>query len=162
MHNATHSTLLQFWQMWCILSAVGCLPACLAPQPQQPQGGGLLSSEASKKSHATPRFRLIYWFLLWYLCIADISLSKVNSVQEACAKCFAVHILKFEILQITWKRWIKEHKTLSFQFFINRSSILMFFCFVFHVVCMISNFNMWTAKHFAKVEDKLFLCQRRR
>ena len=26
---------------------------------------------------------------------------KVNSVQEACAKCFAVHILKFEILQIT-------------------------------------------------------------
>ena len=26
---------------------------------------------------------------------------KVNSVQEALAKCFAVHILKFEILQIT-------------------------------------------------------------
>ena len=27
---------------------------------------------------------------------------KVNSVQEACAKCFAVHILKkFEILQMT-------------------------------------------------------------
>ena len=26
---------------------------------------------------------------------------KVNSVQEACTKCFAVHILKFEILQIT-------------------------------------------------------------
>ena len=24
---------------------------------------------------------------------------KVNSVQEACAKCFAVHLLKFEILQ---------------------------------------------------------------
>ena len=28
-------------------------------------------------------------------------LVKVNSVQEACAKCFAVHILIFEILQIT-------------------------------------------------------------
>ena len=28
---------------------------------------------------------------------------KVNSVQEACAKCFAVHILKFEILHTTWK-----------------------------------------------------------
>ena len=27
--------------------------------------------------------------------------SKVNSVQEACAKCFAVHLLKFEILQVT-------------------------------------------------------------
>ena len=26
---------------------------------------------------------------------------KVNSVQEACAKCFAVHILNFEILQTT-------------------------------------------------------------
>ena len=26
---------------------------------------------------------------------------KVNSVKEACDKCFAVHILKFEILQIT-------------------------------------------------------------
>ena len=26
---------------------------------------------------------------------------KVNSVEEACAKCFAVHILEFEILQIT-------------------------------------------------------------
>ena len=28
-----------------------------------------------------------------------LSLLKVNSVQDACAKCFAVHILKFEILQ---------------------------------------------------------------
>ena len=28
-------------------------------------------------------------------------LFKVNSVQESCAKCFAVHMLKFEILQIT-------------------------------------------------------------
>ena len=33
-----------------------------------------------------------------------IACSKVNSMQEACAKCFAVHILKFEILQITWKK----------------------------------------------------------
>ena len=29
------------------------------------------------------------------------SWGKVNSVQEACAKCFAVHILRFEILQTT-------------------------------------------------------------
>ena len=29
---------------------------------------------------------------------------KVNSVQEGCAKFFAVHLLKFEILQITWKK----------------------------------------------------------
>ena len=31
---------------------------------------------------------------------------KVNSVQEDCAKCFAVHTLKFEILQTT-----QENKT---------------------------------------------------
>ena len=31
-------------------------------------------------------------------------LRKVNSVQEACDKCFVVHILEFEILQITWKK----------------------------------------------------------
>ena len=30
-----------------------------------------------------------------------ILLGKVNSIQEACARCFAVHILKFEILQTT-------------------------------------------------------------
>ena len=67
---------------------------------------------------------------------------KVNSVQEACAKCFAVHILKFEILQITWKKWNKEHQTLSFQFFTNKFSILMFFVLFFHVVYKISNFNL--------------------
>ena len=35
---------------------------------------------------------------------------KVNSVQEACAECFAVHILKFEILQTTWKTKQKTSK----------------------------------------------------
>ena len=35
-------------------------------------------------------------FIVFYL--------KVNSVQEACAKWFAVHVLKFEILQITLKK----------------------------------------------------------
>ena len=29
--------------------------------------------------------------------------NKVNSLQEACVKCFAVYILKFEILQTSWK-----------------------------------------------------------
>ena len=52
---------------------------------------------------------------------------KVNSVKEACAKCFAVHILKFEILKTTWKKWNKEYQTLSFQLFINKYSILMLF-----------------------------------
>ena len=71
-------------------------------------------------------------------------------VDSACAKCFAVRILKFEILQITWKKWNKEHQTLSFQFFTNIFSILMFLVLFFHVVFRISNFDKWTAKHFAK------------
>ena len=38
---------------------------------------------------------------------------KVNSVPEACAKCFVVHILKFEILQTTWKNKTKSIKMLN-------------------------------------------------
>ena len=34
-------------------------------------------------------------------CSVIFVLGKVNSVQEACIKCFVVHVLKFEILQIT-------------------------------------------------------------
>ena len=47
--------------------------------------------------------------------------------------------IKFEILQITWKKWNKEHQTLSFEFFINKSSIWMLFVSFFHVVCKIPN-----------------------
>ena len=58
---------------------------------------------------------------------------KVNSVQEACTKCFTVHIWKFEILQNTWKKWNKGHQTLTFQFFTNRFSIIVVFVNVYHV-----------------------------
>ena len=55
---------------------------------------------------------------------------KVNSLQEACTKCFAVHILKFEILQPHEKTKTKtKHqnaifvgeklKTLSLTFFVS-------------------------------------------
>ena len=63
---------------------------------------------------------------------------KALNFLKACSKCFAINILKFEILQITWKKWNKEHQILSFQFFINKSSILMLFVLFFHVVCKIS------------------------
>ena len=53
---------------------------------------------------------------------------KVNSVQETRAKCLAVQILKFEILQITWN---KEPQTLSFQLFANKFSIFMFLALFF-------------------------------
>ena len=69
-------------------------------------------------------------------------------MQETCAKCFAVHILKFENLQITWKKWNNEYQTLSFQFFTNKFSILM--SSFFHVVCNISTFDKWTEKHLAQ------------
>ena len=48
------------------------------------------------------------------------------------------------------KKWNKEHQTLSFQFFINKSRILMLFVLFFQVVGKISNFNIWTAKHLVK------------
>ena len=42
---------------------------------------------------------------LWFRGKDDTNLpqhpGKVNSVQEACAKCFPVHVLEFEILQTT-------------------------------------------------------------
>ena len=37
----------------------------------------------------------------------------VNSVQEACTKCFAVHMLKFEILQTVRKNKTKSIKNLD-------------------------------------------------
>ena len=39
--------------------------------------------------------------------------SKVNSVQEPCAKCFAVHILKFEIYSYHMKNKTKNIKMLD-------------------------------------------------
>ena len=41
-------------------------------------------------------------------------------------------------------------QAISFQFFINRFSILMFFAMLLYVICKISNFNKWTAKHLAQ------------
>ena len=64
---------------------------------------------------------------------------KVNSVQEASAKFFEVHISKFEIFQITWKKLNKEHQNLCFQFFINTASILM--CFVLFFSCGLKDFK---------------------
>ena len=59
--------------------------------------------------------------------------------------------IKIWNLQITWKKWSKEHQTLSFQFLTSRSNILAFFALFFHMVCKISNFNMWTARHLAQL-----------
>ena len=75
---------------------------------------------------------------------------KVNSVQEACDKCFAVYILRFEILQITWKNETKNIRLLVFSFSPIDLSFFIFFVRFFHVVSKISNFDMWTEKHLAQ------------
>ena len=57
----------------------------------------------------------------WFLKLANFTgYSKVNSVQEACTKCFAVHTLKFEIL----KHMKKENKN------IYKSDVLWFIFFI--------------------------------
>ena len=88
----------------------------------------------------------------YFQCVAVVLvclfvLAKVNSVQEACAKCFAVHISKFEILQTTWKSKTKIIKMLKL---LMKNGKFRVWCSLFHfihVICKISNFNMWTAKH---------------
>ena len=44
----------------------------------------------------------------------------------------------FKSYQLDGKKWNKEHQALSFQFFINKSTILMFFVLFFRIVCKIS------------------------
>ena len=53
------------------------------------------------------------WWL--YISVPKKISGKVSSVQEACAKCLAVHILKFEILQTTSEKL----KTKSLMFFVS-------------------------------------------
>ena len=75
---------------------------------------------------------------------------KVNSVQEASAKCFVVHLLELEILQATWKHKTKNIKMLDL---LGKNWKLRVWCSMFHffyVIFKISNFNMWTAKHLAE------------
>ena len=61
------------------------------------------------------------------------------------AKCFVVHKLKFEIMASHLKKQNKNYQSTRFISF-------------FHVICEISNFNTWTAKHLAQVScNKLTL-----
>ena len=64
------------------------------------------------------------------------SSNKVNSVQEPCTKCFLLHILKFEILQTTWKNKTKNIKMLD----------LLVKKWKQRVWCSLFNFFMWFAR----------------
>ena len=77
------------------------------------------------------KYEISFNFVIIWCSFNYFIKSSVNSVQEACTKCFVIHTLKFEILQITWKKWKKEHQNLSFEFFTNRFSNLAIWCFVF-------------------------------
>jgi hypothetical protein len=65
-------------------------------------------------------------------------LFKVNSVQEACAKCFAVQILKFEILQTTQKnKW----KCIKMQDLLIKNKNKSLMSFVSFFSCDAQDFN---------------------
>ena len=58
----------------------------------------------SEKVQKSDNAKILILTIFWKIdgdTIQGRILIKVNSVEEACAKCFVVHILKFEILQIT-------------------------------------------------------------
>ena len=86
--------------------------------------------------------------ITFYYFETDLHICKVNSVQEACAKCFAVHLSKFEIVQTTWKK-NKKHQSAKSIGEKLKTKCLMFIV-SFSVICKISNSNMWTAKHLAQ------------
>ena len=69
-----------------------------------------------------------------------------NTVKSTQYKKLALNDLWFTYQNLkSRKSPSKEHQPLSFQFFINKSSNLMFFVLFFHEVFKNSNFNRWTA-----------------
>ena len=74
----------------------------------------------------------------------------IKDIKSTQYKKLAVHMLKFEILQTTWKNKTKGIKMLNL---LMKNWKLRVWCSLFHffhVICNISNFNMWTEKHFAQ------------
>ena len=66
---------------------------------------------------------------------------KVDSVKEACAKYFVVHILKFEMLQATWKKQNKKHQNAKFIGIKLKAKGLISLFHFFHRICKISNLD---------------------
>ena len=93
----------------------------------------ILRIVASEKNHRyrTPRLSACR-------CMHGNAVHKVNSVQEAFAKSFAVHISKFENLQITWKR-TKNMRLLVFSF---SPMDLVFWCFIFCLFKWLAQFQI--------------------
>ena len=86
-------------------------------------------------------------FSIFLMSDYGLGFLKVNLVQEACIKCFAVQLIKFEILQTTWNNKTKNIKVIDLLVTNWKLRVWCFLSHLFHVICKISNFNMWTAKH---------------
>ena len=69
--------------------------------------------------------------MMYFLDISNIKpiLAKVNSVQEAFAKCFVVHLLKFEILQTTYKTKQKHQNAKSIGKKMKNKGLMFFVSF---------------------------------
>ena len=96
------SRMWHFWPSWLYSKSTNYIRG-LGPSPA-------LSIVMDRLSTSVPSWTNGYqarnravgmYYTLPRLSLIDI---KVNSVQEACSKCSAVHMLEFEILQITWKK----------------------------------------------------------
>ena len=89
---------LEFWMRGVLLSIIGVLGLI---------GNALFIYILWKKAKKSSiDFILIGMSLIAEINICStkfqrLSVTKVNSLQEACAKCFGVHLLKFEFLQTT-------------------------------------------------------------
>ena len=73
-----------------------------------------IATAKEDQSHEGWKWHLLQPFQTKYLEKLAILFYKINSVQEACDKCFAVHILEFEILQT--KNETKNIRLLFFSF----------------------------------------------
>ena len=78
-------------------------------------------------------------------------LCKYHCVKSTQYKRLAPNALRFTYQNLKSCKSHKKYETLSFQFFTNRFSILMFFISFFHFICRISNSDKWAAKHLAQV-----------
>ena len=68
-------------------------------------------------------------FMSFQAVIFFAAFCKAKSVQEACTKCFVVHLLEFKILQTTWKN---KTKNIKMQNLLVKNWKLRIWCSLFH------------------------------
>ena len=97
----------------------------------------------SKKTSVFPTRILTEKFNAFCFCYKKLKNMKNWSQLSARSLLWGSHI---EIRANYMKKWDKEHQT----FFIDKYSIFMPFVLLFHMMCKISNFNMWTENYLAQ------------